>query len=271
MNTEPPGVSIVITVYNNASSISELLDSLLLQEGPKEIVVVDSMSTDGTSDILARYAGENKEIRYFSIRCSRGGGRNIGVSKARYDFVAFTDGDAIADPEWIKSMRKFISLGYEMIIGRVLQVGNERFRTLNRVELIYNGYEVTAPSANLGYSKDLFVKLGGFDESFITAEDIDLNIRCVKSGARIAVCDQCIVMNRTRDTLHGVIKQAFWNGYGRKQLAWKHPESWSHLNTEKVVGTGMTPLYLIRSISAATGYLSCILFGKRPTHNWKKF
>ena len=115
------------------------------------------------------------------------------------------------------------SLGYEMVIGKVLQVGNESFRTLNRVELIYNGYEVTAPSANLGYSKDLFVKLGGFDESFVTAEDIDLNIRCVKSGARIAVCDQCIVMNRTRDTLHGVIKQAFWNGYGRKQLAWKHP------------------------------------------------
>ncbi|MCL5667664.1 MAG: glycosyltransferase, partial [Candidatus Thermoplasmatota archaeon] len=98
MMSEPPGVSIVITVYNNASSISELLDSLLLQEGPIEIVVVDSMSTDGTSDILARYAGENKEISYFRIRCSRGGGRNIGVSKARYDFVAFTDGDAIADP-----------------------------------------------------------------------------------------------------------------------------------------------------------------------------
>ena len=50
-------------------------------------------------------------------------------------------------------------------------MGNERFRTLNRVELIYDGYEVTAPSANVGYSKDLFVKLGGFD-----APDVEIYV-----------------------------------------------------------------------------------------------
>ena len=56
-------------------------------------------------------------------------------------------------PTW-STLPITISLGYEMVIGRVLQVGNARFRTLNRVELIYDGYEVTAPSANLGYSKE---------------------------------------------------------------------------------------------------------------------
>jgi len=263
MIREIPGISIVITVYNNADSIADLMESLLLQEDPKEIIVVDSMSNDGTSEILEKYAVSQQLVRHFRIRCSRGGGRNIGVSKARYDFVAFTDGDAIADHEWLSSMRKFIMQGYEMVIGKVEQVGNEKFRELNRVELIYGGYEVTAPSANLGYSKSLFDRLGGFDESFITAEDIDLNIRCVKAGAKIAVCDQCIVQNRTRDSLSGMMEQAFWNGYGRKQLARKHPESWSHLKTENVIVSSLNPLYLLRSISAMLGYVSCSLFGKR--------
>ena len=263
MTAQSPGISIVITVYNNASSISELMDSLLVQEDPKEIVVVDSMSGDGTSEILEKYAREHPEVKHFMIKCSRGRGRNIGVSKAAFDFVAFTDGDAVADPEWIRSMRNFFSRDYEMVIGKVRQIGHEKFRALNRVELIYDSYEVTAPSANLGYNKSLFLKLGGFDESFITAEDIDLNIRCVKSGAKIAVCDQCIIQNRTRDTLSGMVKQAFWNGYGRKQLARKHPDSWSHLKREKVVGTSMTPLYVLRSMAAIMGYVSCSLFGRR--------
>jgi GT2 family glycosyltransferase len=157
-------------------------------------------------------------------------------------------------------MRGRFLLGNEMVIGAVQQVGNERFRSLPRVELIYGSVEVTAPSANLGYGRELFLKLGGFDERFITAEDIDLNIRCVESGSRIGKCDRCIVFNRTRESLHGMAKQAFWNGYGRKQLSRKHPDSWSHLKRENIFGRNMTLLYFARSFMAFLGYMTCTIF-----------
>ncbi|MEM0155677.1 MAG: glycosyltransferase [Thermoplasmataceae archaeon] len=267
MNKEQAGISIVITVYNNAGTIRDLLESLVDQEGPKEIVIVDSESSDGTSEILKDYASRYQFIRHFVIKCTRGAGRNIGVDKASFPFIAFTDGDTTADPEWISHMRECFLLGNEMVIGTVKQVGSERLRSLPRVELVYGNIEVTAPSANLGYSRRLFLKLGGFDENFITAEDIDLNIRCVESGARIGKCNECIVFNRTRESLHGMAKQAFWNGYGRKQLSRKHPDSWSHLKRENVFGSNMTLLYFIRSFIAFLGYLSCTIFDSPRNYN----
>lgn len=260
MNADELGISIVVTVYNNAATISELMDSLVVQEEPKEIVIVDSESNDGTTELLEQYASKFSSVRHFVIKCTRGAGRNIGVDKASYPFIAFTDGDTVADRDWVKHLRESFRSGNDMVIGTVQQVGKENFSSLSRVELIYEGVEVTAPSANLGYSKKLFQKLGGFDEAFITAEDIDLNIRCVESGAKIGRCETCIIMNRTRETMHGLVKQAFWNGYGRKQLARKHPDSWSHLKRENVLGKNMTPLYFLRSALAFLGYAACTVF-----------
>ena len=48
-------VSIVVTVKNEAKSIAELLDSLVVQEGPFEIIIVDAKSDDGTREIVEDY------------------------------------------------------------------------------------------------------------------------------------------------------------------------------------------------------------------------
>ena len=55
-------------------------------------------------------------------------------------------------------------------------------------------------------------------------EDIDFNIRCVKAGYVIGYNPKMIVFHYHRSSFRGFARQAFWNGYGRKQLNLKYPD-----------------------------------------------
>ncbi len=269
--TSPLGISIIVTIYNEADHIVELLDSLVNQEEPIEIVIVDSMSNDGTDKIISNYMTRYGFIKYIRKKCSRGEGRNLGVANAKYQYLAFTDGDAIANPFWIQRMRKAFLDGYDIVAGRTIQMGMSHFEHLGRVELYFEGFEVTFPSVNLGYRKSIFQEIGGFDPHFITAEDIDLNIRAVMNGGKIRYVDDCLIYHRTRTTFSGFVQQAFWNGFGRKQLTYKHKHVWSHFKFSTILQRDQIGVWqLIRGISAVVGYAVCRFFGDDFIRHYRK-
>jgi len=256
------GISVVITTYNEGRYLKDLLDSFVKQQGPMEVLLVDSMSTDETESVVREFQNKHNFLRYIRQQCSRGEGRNIGVKNASYDHVLFTDGDAIANPFWLRKMRETFREGYDVVAGKTIQMGYEPFEKLGRVELYFEDFEVTSPSVNLGYSKKLFQEIGGFDVNFITAEDIDLNIRAVKAGGKIGFCEDCIIYHRTKSTFVGFIEQAFWNGFGRKQLNNKHLDVWSHFRFSEIFKPDVINFwYVVRAATALLGYTTCKLFG----------
>lgn len=262
MQEDQIGISVVITTYNEGQYLKDLLDSLVTQEDPVEVILVDSMSTDNTESLVREFQKKHSTLRYIRQKCSRGEGRNIGVKNASHDFVAFTDGDAIANPFWVSSMRKSFGNGFDVVAGKTIQMGYEPFEKLGRVELYFEEFEVTSPSVNLGYSKKLFLEIGGFDVNFITAEDIDLNIRAVKAGGKIGFNENCVIYHRTRSTFVGFIEQAFWNGFGRKQLNNKHLDVWSHFKFSEIFKPDVINFwYVVRAATALLGYVTCKLFG----------
>ncbi|MGC8609261.1 MAG: glycosyltransferase family 2 protein, partial [Thermoplasmata archaeon] len=149
------------------------------------------------------------------------------------------------------------SKGYDAVIGKTILVGNEHYKQ-DRVKVFYNDIEVTAPSVNLGYRKDKFFYVGGFNDSFVTAEDIDLNIRSAKAGFKFGYCDQCLVYARVRGDMRSFIRQAFWNGYGRGQLAEKYPDVFSHT----MVNVNMDPFNIIRLMAGICGFVYYRITGK---------
>ncbi|MEM0156846.1 MAG: glycosyltransferase [Thermoplasmataceae archaeon] len=256
-------ISIVVTTKNEGKSLPLLLNSLKDQCSGHEIVIVDSESEDDTSDIVQHYS-EFLPIVFRRQRSSRGGGRNIGVKLSRGEYILFLDGDVTASPDLMASYEKSISGGADVIAGKTIPVGVERFR-LERVKLFAGGFEITSPSANLCYRKDVFLKLGGFDETFVTAEDIDLNFRAVSSGYRADTCSNCIVNNSTRSGTGAFLKQAFWNGYGRYQLKRKHSSHWNLVTKGKPLHDSHSLVNFLRLGFGLLGYVYSILRrGKYP-------
>jgi rhamnosyltransferase len=107
MTPDRPLVSVVIPVRNAAATIRACLDGLLAQSlaDRMEIVVVDSGSSDGTLDILARYPLRLYEIERGEF--NHGSTRNLAISLARGEFIALTVQDARpVDANWLAAMHR---------------------------------------------------------------------------------------------------------------------------------------------------------------------
>ena len=94
-------ISVVMPVYNAAPFLDEAIESILNQTYPKfEFIIVDDASTDGSAEIIRKFAEEDLRIRPFFLRHSgAGGAANAGIREATGTFVARMDADDIALPE----------------------------------------------------------------------------------------------------------------------------------------------------------------------------
>lgn len=258
MGSNPPPrplVSVVITVKNEGPHLRRLFESLLAQEPPFEVVLVDALSRDESFEIAQEFAARHPD-RFRAVQRfgSRGIGRNAGAALARGEWVAFTDGDCVADPAWLSELRRGFAVS-EVVAGRVVPFGKSEYSALDRVELFQRGSDVTHPSCNLAYRKELFDRLGGFDPRFITAEDIDLNLRAVGAGGRIQECPDALVFHEMRPSFLRFLIQAFWNGYGRKQLTEKHGRLWGSYRIRRLLQTQRSVIAWARLAAALAGYL----------------
>jgi glycosyltransferase involved in cell wall biosynthesis len=247
-------ISVVTTVLNEAASLPRLLDSLVGQEGPFEVIIVDAGSTDSTLP-LARLHGDRLDLKILEKPgCTRGDGLNTGARAATGDAIAFIGGDDWADKGWLAAIRKGLR-DHDVVVGHNEIHGDSRFN-LERVHLTVDGQDVSHSGCNTTYKKEAFLKVGGLDADFVTAEDIDLNFRAVKAGYRIGVVPEARVYRTLRTTPRKFLKQAFWNGYGRKQLTRKHGDLWRGYSLKRLLrshaGSGWG---MLRIASGGAGYL----------------
>ncbi len=256
-------ISIVLNVLNEERHMKDLLDSLVLQEQPIEIVVVDAGSVDRTREIVHEYMKRYDFIRLYIHAGTRGESTNHGIRMSRGEAIAFTGGDCIANAFWIKELRSFLLKGSSIVAGNTVNIGYHAFADLDRVELLYKGYDLSFPSCNIVFRKKVIEDVGGFDPWFITAEDIDLNFRAVSIGNRIDYNGNAIIYHRTKGGYKAFFKQAFWNGYGRKQLTLKHGPLWGNYSPGLMLKRKFNFWYLLRLNVAIMGYVMCKFFGKR--------
>ena len=103
--------------YNNAAFIGDAAESVLAQSYTDwELLIIDDCSTDGTWDILHRYAKKDRRIHLFRTPQNAGSGyaRNIGIEQAQGRYLAFLDGDDWWYPEKLKTQLDFMQRnGYE--------------------------------------------------------------------------------------------------------------------------------------------------------------
>ncbi|HEU6446894.1 MAG TPA: glycosyltransferase [Verrucomicrobiae bacterium] len=101
MNANAPAVSVIVAAFNAEKFIAETLASVCAQTfGDFEVIVVDDGSTDNTAAIAREFC--QKDSRFQLVQRPNGGissARNLGIQKARSEWVAFLDSDDIWLPE----------------------------------------------------------------------------------------------------------------------------------------------------------------------------
>ena len=118
-------LSIIIPVYNVATTLSRCVDSVLRQNaGDSEILIVDDGSTDGSAEIADGYASRHSNIRCFHK--ANGGlsdARNYGLARARGQYVTFVDSDdELADNTYAPLLDLLTEHGeYDILEFAVLQ------------------------------------------------------------------------------------------------------------------------------------------------------
>lgn len=232
-----PLVSIVIPTYNCANYLPLTIASILKQTYQNlEIRLIDDGSTDQTADLVKEFGD-----KVFYERGPNSGGpsrpRNIGIMKSRGDFIFFFDSDDIMLSDKVKDTCE-IFMKYPdvdaiftdfMVIGEHEEVLNTKFLAdyrsfkrscrpteLDKVSLV-TGSEVYTEllyanfigTSSIAIRKDVFNKVGMFDENLKYSEDHDLWFRIARNVRKFAFIDK--VEHCYRKRLSSNSHRSFYN------------------------------------------------------------
>ena len=181
-------VAVVIPVYNRAEGVRNAVDSVLAQtRAPQEVIVVDDGSTDDTFQVLSSYGQKIKALRQRNQGVSAA--RNRGVAAAQSEWIAFLDADDIWHKDKLEKQIAFIRENPTVQIVQTDEVWIRRGRRVNPMKKHQkhdgNIFEHCLPLCcvtvcSVIMKKELFEKVGGFDEELPACEDYDLWLRIAK-------------------------------------------------------------------------------------------
>jgi glycosyltransferase involved in cell wall biosynthesis len=236
-------VDVVIPVRNGARFIEACLDSVMAQTlPPSSVIVVDDGSTDDTSDILERYAARWPKLRM--IRTDPRGtshARNTGIAASAAPFIAFLDSDDVWRPEKLERQMSlfhpdtpqigFVHCGLvqidhdgEPLPGARVYAPSKRGDVLR--PMLEDFYHITGSASAVVARRELILKTGGFDETLMCGEDIDLWLKLAEISHVDYVPDALISLrvhsgnaysNTVRDNPELVLFQRLqiWNKWRR--------------------------------------------------------
>jgi glycosyltransferase involved in cell wall biosynthesis len=216
-------LSVIIAVKNGADFIGLQLGALLEQceSDDWEIVVADNGSTDDTRELVERIASENSRVRLVHAAEQPGAGhaRNIGASQALGKYFAFCDADDLVGAQWVVTMlnglreHSFVSGPMELDSLNDPRDIETRGRWFGQHErTVFEDLFPFAASCNMGVRRDVFDAVGGFDQSFLTGEDIEFSLRLRCKGIELAWLSDALVHYRYRSGFRSSLVQSYKYG-----------------------------------------------------------
>jgi glycosyltransferase involved in cell wall biosynthesis len=237
--------SVVIPTYNRGRLLGVCLDCLIAQDYPKdgyEIIVVDDGSTDGTERVV-RERESICRVKYLRQTRTLGNGaaKNRGIAEAEGEIVIFTDSDAFAPPWYVREhVRSHRTHPHSIADGPAISmhddrrisnppVGSKTIRILAAMD--FWGEEFVNANASCGRC-DL-MKAGGFDESFLKWQDLELGRRLRKMGLGRVRNRRAYVLHYEagRRDLPELARHMRLNGKYAALFYEKHPSAWARRKT----------------------------------------
>jgi succinoglycan biosynthesis protein ExoA len=233
-------ISVVILCFNERQHIEACVRSILSQERPPgglEIIVVDGLSEDGTREILKRLASEHPELRVLdNPRRITPCAMNAGIRAARGQYVAILGAHTQYAADFLRACVTLLHEHPEAscvggpaltrgkgLFGQAvaaamthpLGIGNAKHRHPN-----YEGYAEMA--CYPVFRKEVFEKIGLYDEVFVRNQDDELCYRLARHGEKVFISPRARYTYFIRETPCKLFRQYFEYGYWRVAVLRKH-------------------------------------------------
>ena len=238
--------TVIISVRNEKHHIKECIESITNQDykGTYELIVVDGMSNDGTYKELKKLQKKHKFQLLKNPVLNAAAGRNSGIKKAQGKYTAFIDADAVAYTNWLTNIKKTFEKhknvtgvgGPDLLpknttyrskmIGQVMtspvarggKINPSTQHTLMEEEKLVDHI----PTCNLCLKKEIYEKIGMFDEKFVKGQDLELNHRIRKKGYKLLYSPKIKVTHHRKHHMKDFTRQIYKWAKAKVAIIKKH-------------------------------------------------
>lgn len=221
MNNFEPLVSIIITTKNSSRTLAACLKSSKGQAYKNiELIVVDNNSVDNTKEIAQKYTA-----KVYNFGPERSAQRNFGAAQARGEYLLIQDSDIYFNSDSVKEcveLSRKEGCAAANLPEKSIGVGFwAKVKAFERSFYIGNKYMEGARF----FRRDIFEKIGGYDENLYAGEDWDLTIRFREAGYKISRARILIEHDEGKVNLLGSSQKKKYYGLNFFDIyARKHPE-----------------------------------------------
>ncbi len=230
--------SVIIPVYNRIDEVDDLLRSLSAQTTKNfEVIIVEDGSTIPCADKVKEYEGQVDVKYFYKDNEGRSIARNYGMERAAGDYFVFFDSDCVIPEEYFARLDKVLTEKQLDCFGgpdaahssfsdtqKAINYSMTSFLTTGGIRGGKVQLEKFTPRTfNMGFSRKVYDKVGGFREMF--SEDIDMSTRIKNAGFTIGLIREAFVYHKRRVDFRKFLRQVYVFGMSRITLYLLYPDS----------------------------------------------
>jgi glycosyltransferase involved in cell wall biosynthesis len=241
-----PTVSVIVPCYNEQDTIRMLLLALRSQTFPTrdmEVVIADGISTDGTIDEIEKFQDDHPDLLIRVVENNKRNipsGLNLAIGAAEGEIIVRLDAHSVPKDDYVERCVEAISLEKGDNVGGVweiqpganhwiaksialaaahpLGVGDARYRL--------GGHAQPVDTVPFGaYRRSLIDRIGPYNETLLTNEDYEFNVRIRQSGGTVWFDPNIRSGYFARPTLTALAKQYWRYGFWKGRMLRRYPET----------------------------------------------
>jgi succinoglycan biosynthesis protein ExoA len=297
-------VSIIVPCYNEESTIAQLLDAIFHQTFPAqdiEVIVADGQSTDATRERIHDFSQLHPDL---SIRVINNPRRyipsalNRAIEASTGEYIVRMDAHSIPERDYVSTCIADLDAGKGENVGGVWKIVPPRDHWISKSIALAASHPLGVGDARYRYSskpgwvdtvpfgafrRELFDRIGNYDEDLLTNEDYEFNARIKRNGGRIWFNPQIRCTYYARENLNALARQYWRYGFWKWRMLKKDPTTlrWRQALPPLFVGILLLSVvtspwilwsrYLLAAVITLyviTLFLSSSLTMKRSTSLW---
>lgn len=219
MPSDKPVVTVIVPVYNSRGVLESCLNSILgamASFGKAELILIDNGSTDGSYEFLRdRHAGDARLLQ--QTRGTIASLRNCGAQIANGEFLCFIDSDCVISPRHLRNAMGVFNTVNPAATGCKCSLPSSATWVEETWQKLHartrDGFINYLNSGNFIIKRDVFRKIGGFNENLVADEDADLGQRMEAAGFRTYECHELAAIHlRNPKNLRDFFWKEAWRG-----------------------------------------------------------